>query len=80
MVCENYNPSQVNPNLSFRGGKTNFEPPFNEAAKIAGKYIDKSIIVFIFMTDGGASFPTNGIKALKQLQINHPKKLHYAGI
>jgi hypothetical protein len=51
--------------LSFRGGGTVFDPPFIEAARLAKKYIDQSIIVFIFMTDGGASFPTNGIKALK---------------
>ena len=80
MVCEDYNPSQVNPNLSFGGGGTNFDPPFNEAARIARKYIDKSIIVFIFITDGGASYPTKGIQALKSLKISHPKKLYYSGI
>ena len=80
IVCENYNPSQVNPNLSFRGGGTDFDPPFNEAARIARKYIDNSIIVFIFMTDGGASYPTNGVQALKSLQMVHPNKLHYSGI
>ena len=80
MVCEDYNPSQVNPNLSFRGGGTDFDPPFNEAARIAQKYIDKSIIVFIFMTDGGANLPTKGIQALKSLQMTHPDKLHYSGI
>jgi len=36
-----------------------------EAARIAKNYIKESIIVFIFMTDGGDSFPTTGIKALK---------------
>ena len=80
IVCENYNPSQVNPNLNFRGGGTDFDPPFNEAARIARKYIDNSIIMFIFMTDGGANYPTNGIQALKSLQMTHPNKLHYAGI
>ena len=80
MVCENYNPSQVNPNLSFRGGLTDFDPPFNEAARIARKYIDKSKIVFIFMTDGDANYPWSGVQALKSLQMTHPDKLYYSGI
>ena len=50
------------------------------AAQIAVKYIASSIIVFIFMTDGGASYPTSGIQALKKLQSNYPNKMKYAGI
>lgn len=37
-------------------------------------------MVFIFMTDGEDSYPIEGIKALKQLQINNPKMLNYVGI
>ena len=32
------------------------------------------------MTDGGASYPSNGIQALKRLQTSNPNKLKYAGI
>jgi len=35
-------------------GDTRFNPPFLLAAQIATKYIDKAIVVFIFMTDGEA--------------------------
>ena len=66
--------------MPCRGGGTLFNPPFNLAATLAGKYIPNAIVVFIFMTDGGASFPTNGIAALKRLQATYPNKLKYAGI
>ena len=32
------------------------------------------------MTDGYAPYPSNSIKKLKNIQANHPGKLHYAGI
>jgi hypothetical protein len=32
------------------------------------------------MTDGGASYPPNGIKMLQGLIDNYPKKLIYSGI
>ena len=50
------------------------------AAQIASQFIENETIAFIFMTDGGAKFPATGIKALKEIQQKHPKKLHYAGI
>lgn len=80
VICENYLPSQVNTNPQYGGGGTIFDPPFNEAARIAASYIDHATIVFIFMTDGGSSFPNEGVKALKRLQSSHPNKFHYAGI
>jgi hypothetical protein len=58
MICENEIPSKVNTNPPFKGGGTNFALPFSKAAEIAGKYISNSVIVFIFMTDGGASYPS----------------------
>ena len=80
LYCENLNPTQVNTNVPFKSGGTNFDPPFNMAASLATKYIVNSIVVFIFMTDGGAGLPTNGIAALKKLQTTYPNKLKYAGI
>ena len=80
IYCENQSPAQVNTNMPCRGGGTDFDPPFNLAASLASNYITSSIVVFIFMTDGGAGYPTNGIAALKRLQIAHPNKLKYAGI
>ena len=50
------------------------------AAGLATKYIQNATIVFIFMTDGGASLPSNGIKIMKDLQTRYPNKLKYAGI
>ena len=50
------------------------------AAGLASKYIESSIVVFIFMTDGGANYPAAGISALKKLQNTYPNKLKYAGI
>ena len=50
------------------------------AAGIATNYIANSTVVFIFMTDGGASYPSAGIKALKDLMVKHPNKFKYAGI
>ena len=50
------------------------------AAQIAGSYITNSTVVFIFMTDGGASYPSNGIQALRNLQSRYPNKMKYAGI
>ena len=50
------------------------------AAQVAARYIKNAIVVFIFMTDGGASLPNAGIQALKQLQRDNPNRLKYAGI
>ena len=66
--------------MPFRSGGTDFDPPFNMAAGLASKYIESSIVVFIFMTDGGANYPAAGISALKKLQNTYPNKLKYAGI
>ena len=66
--------------MPFSSGGTEFGPPFNMAASLAEKYIANSIVVFIFMTDGGAGLPTNGIAALKKLQTKNPNQLKYAGI
>lgn len=43
--------------LPCKEGGTNFDPPFNSVATLAAKYITNATIVFIFMTDGGASLP-----------------------
>jgi len=80
IIHDNYAPGQVNTNLPCRGGGTIFDPPFNLAASLAAKYISTATIVFIFMTDGGASYPSTGIQALKQLQKSYPNKLKYVGI
>ena len=50
------------------------------AADLALKYIDNSIVVFIFMTDGCAGYPSNSIQKMKNLQANYQDKLFYAGI
>jgi hypothetical protein len=80
VVCEDYSAGQINMNMSCQGGNTSFDPPFEMAAKMAAKYIDKAAVVFIFMTNGGANYPFNGIQSLKKLQQTYPNKLKYAGI
>lgn len=50
------------------------------AATIAEKYIEKALIVFIFMTDGEASYPAKGVQSLRKLQLKFSNKLKYAGI
>ena len=80
LYCENYLPNQINTSIPFGNGGTNFDPPFNMAASLATKYIQQSTISFIFMTDGGALYPTNGIQTIKRLQSSNPNKLFYYGI
>jgi hypothetical protein len=63
-------PDQINQNIPFSSGGTNFDPPFNMAASLAAKYIQESAVVFICMTDG-ASYPTQGVRALKKLQTDN---------
>lgn len=58
LYCENYLPDQINTNIPFNDGGTNFDPPFNMAATLAARYIQQSSVVFICMTDGGALYPT----------------------
>jgi hypothetical protein len=50
------------------------------AANLAQKYITNSIVLFIFMTDGGSSYPTAGVQKLRNIQANNPNKFKYAGI
>ena len=66
--------------MPFIGGGTNFDAPFNIAAALAEKYITSSSVVFIFMTDGGASYPAKGVAAMKKLRSIYPNKFTYAGI
>ncbi len=80
LYCENLSPDQINQNIPFSSGGTNFDPPFNMAASLAAKYIQESAVVFICMADGETSYPTEGIRALKKLQADNPEKLYYAGI
>jgi uncharacterized protein YegL len=70
LYCENLSPDQINQNIPFSSGGTNFDPPFNMAASLAAKYIQESAVVFICMTDG-ASYPTQGVRALKKLQTDN---------
>lgn len=44
------------------------------------KYIVNSKIKFIFMTDGGCSYPDTQIQKIKQLKIGYPNKIEYYGI
>ena len=80
MECENTDPASVNTHPAYRGGGTNFNEPFEMAATIAERYIDKAIVLFIFMTDGGARYPASGMNSLRKLQADHPGKLRYSGI
>ena len=74
------NSAQINTIMSCKGGGTDFDEAFKLAAQITEKYIANSLVVFIFMTDGGASYPSKGIAALQKLQKFYPNKLKYAGI
>ena len=73
-------PGLVNTNPNFTNGGTSFDPPFDKAADLAQKYINSSIVLFIFMTDGEAQYPVSGIQRLKAIQANNPTRLKYAGI
>jgi len=73
-------PSSVSKPHYYQGGGTNFDPPFDMAANLAQKYISNSIILFIFMTDGGSSYPVSGVQKLRSLQANNPNRFKYAGI
>lgn len=73
-------PALVNTRPCFSSGGTDFDPPFDMAADIAQRYINNSIILFIFMTDGGSSYPSRGIQRLRSLQSSYPNKFKYAGI
>jgi hypothetical protein len=60
---ENKPPELIDTNkLIMSNGKTNFNPPFKKTAELAHRYIDRYNIVFLFMTDGDAKYPTEGIK------------------
>lgn len=80
LYCENASCNQVNLNLPYGGGGTDFDSPFNMAAQLAARYINNSIIVFVFMTDGESGYPNSGVQALKILQRDNPNRLQYAGI
>ena len=78
---ENKSAHQINPDTSIScGGGTDFDPTFDYVAQISATYIQSATIVFIFMTDGGSSYPKRGVDAMKQLQAQHPKKFKYTGI
>ena len=52
----------INLDLPYKSGGTNFEPPFSLAAELSARYINNFETVFIFMTDGQASYPEQGIQ------------------
>ena len=64
LTCENMNPDSIT-KPSYTGGGTDFDNPFNKTVELARRYINNSTVVFIFMTDGQASYPTKGIDDLK---------------
>lgn len=66
--------------IVYKSGGTYFEPVFNAAYSIASKTINKEMIIFIFMTDGYAEYPTNGINNFTQMMNQYPKKFVYQGI
>ena len=57
---ENVSPNTVNFNsIKPRFGGTNFSSAFQTAYTLMTKYINDSMIVFIFLTDGESSLPKN---------------------
>ena len=44
------------------------------------KYVNDSMIVFIFMTDGEDRLPISQINQIKQLRASSKNKIHYCGI
>lgn len=80
VIYENCCPHKITKNLGYSGGGTNFDPPFIEAASIAARYINDAVIVFIFMTDGEAPYPTKGMEAFKKLKAKYGNRLKYSGI
>ena len=55
-------PDQINAyNIPYGDGGTDFEAAFRQAYDVANSYIHQETIIFIFMTDGGASYPSKSI-------------------
>ena len=66
--------------IQYGGGGTYFEPVFQAAYNIAQKTIQNEIILFIFMTDGGSSYPSNEVSQFQQMMKQYPKRFIYSGI
>lgn len=62
IIYNRVKPDQINAfSIPFANTGTDFEAAFRQAYDVANKYIHQEAIVFIFMTDGGASYPSNSI-------------------
>lgn len=72
---ENVSPSQVNFRVFPRLGGNNFLDTFSKAYKIMNEWVGHSKIKFIFMTDGGCSYPSTAISMIKMLQMRNPDKI-----
>ena len=80
IFCEDEAPENINKKLPYSGGGTNFNRAFEATIELAQKYISKSIILFIFMTDGQSSYPDAEIAKLSKLQKDNPNMLKFSGI
>lgn len=81
IIYDRVKPGQINVhNIPFSGRGTDFEAAFREAYNVANRYIRQETVIFIFMTDGGATYPQTSIRLLEGLMTNYPKKFTYSGI
>ena len=78
--CLRVRPSQMNKNITYPSGGTDFQKPFSLSYELMKQDVTKFITKFIFMTDGYAPFPAEEIKQIKLLQNNYPSRIHYHGI
>lgn len=72
-------PNGVNTNIKPRYGGNNFNDTFTKVNSLVQKYKGVNI-KFIFMTDGGCSFPSAQVQALKTFKNTAGNNLEYYGI
>ena len=82
LIYNRVKPNQIDVNsIPFIcGADTDFEGPFKLAYDIANNYIKQETIIFVFMTDGLASYPSKSIELLESLMNKYPNKFKYSGI
>ena len=61
-------PSAVNLNVKPRLDMNNFADTFEKAYNLMVKYYTEAKIKYIFMTDGGDSYPSSQVAKIKKLK------------
>jgi hypothetical protein len=82
IIQESVLPDSVNMSPPFGGGGTAYTPVFQNFLNMSKKYlVDKSsTIKLVFMTDGGAEYPTAPLQQLKLLQLQEPGRIDFYSV